>query len=343
MHTPERQGRLAASAAAVLFAAAPASLAQNSSSYFVSHTFNFNTGGAVPVAVFNYNALARAFEPLPGWDVQGGPGQWAIVGPGNFSQQARAGTDRPTPLFFDAGATASVNAAVNNWGGGAYSATMTSAGSAHARIFPNRADATSSLTTSIFAPWSWASGTLTWRPIIFGDVVSGSASARGTAMRFSDPIQVNVLDAAGNYIRFDSFFDVFTEFTNYSVNWDDAGLRAGPGSDFVLNISMPDSPFLSQSGSLQFEIEDGLVTTSLATGFFSTVVLPGIGEDLSDGFTIADLTNLFTFDYDFTSLLDGASLEFILGGDGAAIVPAPNAALLIALAGVTALGRRRRG
>lgn len=312
------------------------------SSYSVTHNYVFTTpGGLPPISLFNYAVSARAFEPAPGWDNRVASGNWGIFGPGAFGISRRAGTDRPAPGFFDAGATASVSAVVNNWGGGVYSASMNSSGTAHARFAPpNRAMASSRLNTQIFAPWGWRFGRLAWRPII-SDSVSGSASI--VRNRRWDPINFRILDASGAQMESGSFFDVFLEWTpsgDAGFEWNDAGLTAGPLSEMFLRIDMPPNPFTTMSGQLEFSVVGGLVTQSIATGFFGGFGLPALGSNVSGGLNLPNFGNHFEFDYDFSNVPNGANVEFDLDGGGETdVVPGPG---VLVLAGMALLVPRRR-
>lgn len=312
------------------------------SSYSVTHNYVFNTGGGAPVSLFNYAVSARAFEPAPGWDNQGTGGNWGIFGPGVFGASRSAGTDRSAPGFFDAGATASVSANVTNWGGGLYTASMNSSGTAHARFAPpNRAFASSRLSTQIFAPWGWGFGRLGWRPII-SDTVSGSASV--VRNRRIDPIHFGIRDASGALLATGSFFDVFVDWApaaDASFQWDDTGLTTGALSDLVLRIDMPANPFTTTSGLLELNVSGGFVTTSIATGQFAGFGLPGVGTNVAGGLSLPSFGNFFDFEYDFTSINGGDSVEFLLDGGGETdIVPAPGTLALLGL-GLIASRRRR--
>lgn len=312
------------------------------STYNVTHQYWFNAGALPPISRLNYAVSTRAFEPAPGWDARGAIGQWNILGQGNFSLQRRAGTDRAAPGFLDAGATAGVNANIQNWGAGFYHATMNSFGTAHARFSPpNRAFANSTLSTTIFAPRSWAFGRLRWTPIIF-DTVSGSATIDNPVRIWNgDPIVFEVFDSVGNLMVIDSFFDVWTELDG-SLSWDANGLQTGALSNMTLRIDIPTSPFMDLSGLLDVRVESGLVTQSTATGMFAGVGLPGVGTDVSGGLFLPTLTNDFEFNYDFTSLADADSFVIHLSGGGLTdIVPSPSCVSLLTLGAIFSARRRR--
>lgn len=323
--------------AALLWAAAGSVCAQPTvSTYNVTHQYWFNAGVLPPRSVLNYAVSARAFEPFPGWDSRGAFGQWNILGPGAFSLQRSAGTDRNAPWFTDAGATAGVNAWIQNWGGGIYQATMNSYGTAHARFVPpNQAHAASSLSTTIFAG-RWNAGRIRWTPII-QDNVSGNASIVRT--RISDPVVFQGFDTDGNLLFDESFFDVFTSL-DASLSWDSSGLETGALNDMTLRIDIPTSPFMNLSGLLDLQVTGGIVTHSVATGMFNGVGLPGVGADLSGGLFLPDLTNDFEFDYDFSSL-DPESLVIHLSGGGWTHIPSPGGTALLALGAIFSVRRRR--
>ena len=314
-----------------------------SSSYGVTHGYVFQVPNALPpVAVLNYQTYAAAYEPLPGWDVDADNGWAAIVGTGTFGFSSQAGTDRPHPAFTDAGATAAVSATVSQWGGGLYSASMTSAGSAHAAFIPDLAFAGSSLNTTIVAPvFGWNAGRIIWRPIIH-DTVSGSAFAQGQRTRpvvNHDPITVEY----GTTIE--SFFDVFTELSG-DLLWDNTGLHAQDllgELDMTLRIDM-DSPSIVSTGNLLLEIENGVVTTSNATGVFAGLGAPVAGTIV--GGTL-DLPLMDEFQIDYV-LPDTGIDEYVFtlggGGQGMAGVPEP-ATVALALEWLVLGGlvwRRRR-
>ncbi len=309
------------------------------SSYSVTHNYFFNTGPSIPITFLNYSVGAYAFEPLPGGESRGTSGQWAVLGPGAFGASRSAGTDRGAPNFVDAGATAGVSANINAWGGGFYSASMTSSGTAHARFAPpNQAFAASWLNTTIVAGWNWRNGQLSWRPIIH-DTVSGSAAIRRN--RTTDPIMFTIQDAAGADIWAESFFDVWTELS-VDMDWDELGLRTGPNPTLAMSITMPASPFHTGSGVLNFNVENGIVTQSEATGFFAGFGLPGLGADVSGGLNLPSFSNNFTFDYDFSNL-PGDSVHITLAGSGLGeVTPAPASLALLLLGGVLASARKRR-
>lgn len=317
-----------------------------SGSYSVTHTYLFTTpAGLPPVAFFNGSAQAGAFEPAVGWDTRGiAVNGWGI-GQGAFNQQARAGTDRPTAGFFDAGATAGIAANVLNWGGGLWSASMQSYGSAHASRFPNRAFATSSLSTQISTP-VWANGQLRWTPRII-DAVGGGVSTRGFSFRRTDPINLAVFDALGQQLENERWFD-FEALTNDPMEWGPGGMSMGAHPDVRLTMSRAASAFLpgQAGGAADWEVVNGLVTRSELTGVFQGI-LPPVGTDLSAGFNFSQLSTdapWLTFNFDFSGIGPGSSLRWGLGGDGSVFIPtipAPGAAGMLALAGIIAARRRR--
>lgn len=316
-----------------------------SSAYNVTHSYVFTVpAGLPPIAVFNYNLAASAFEPAPGWDVNARANNWAIgVAPLVFNDVVRAGTDRPRVGFTDAGATAGVNASVTNWGGGTWAASMTSYGSAHAQFIPNRAFASSNLNTRIWAGWTWRNGRIVWRPII-NDSVGGSASAQGQRwrpIRNRDPIMFSGLDAGGNEMWVESFFDVFLELSG-PMDWDTTGFRALDTTgalDMSLSLAMDNPLITSGRGKLNLAVVDGMVTQSLGTGVFATLPLPGVGTNIGGALTLP-LTNEFVIDYDLTPR-GPSDLLITLGGGGDALLPEPGVALM-SWVGVTMLTIRRR-
>ncbi len=321
------------------------------SSYSTTHNYLFNVPGPFPtVSVFRYAVNTRAFEPAPGWDVHNRSGTWAIVGPGSFSTTERAGTDRPTAGFVDAGATASVFGNVTAWGAGLYSATMNASGIAHANLVGNRANASSSMSTMILrAGWNWRAGRFVWRPVIV-DQVSGNAAAVGNrprVVRNRDPIMVRGLlpDGSEDPAFVDSFFDVFLEMSG-GGSWDDAGLRAidaeGP-LDLKLSL-VRESPFVAGvPGRLDLQVVDGMVTQSVATGPFSGVGVPPVGTMLGGSLDLPGLSNLndsiFAFDYDLSNWGE-RELMFEFSGGGASDIPEPAALMLIGVTGTMLLRRR---
>jgi hypothetical protein len=220
---------------------------------------------------------------------------------------------------------------------------MTSSGSAHAQFIPDRAFANSAMNTTIFAPWGWNNGRIVWRPII-NDRVSGGAGAVGNRwrpVRNRDPIMVSGMDAAGNALWTESFFDVFLELTG-DLDWGTGGLMVNDPSgpvDMQLKIDMS-SPFTAQHGVLDLDIRDGIVHTSVGTGEFSTLSLPPVGWNVGNLFTLPGLTNEFNLDYDLISLGAVQELKFELSGDGSGIVPEPAALVFFSLGGMFLMRRR---
>ncbi len=322
----------------VLLLGAPA-YGQMQSSYSVRHNYIFVTDGEAPMAGFNYELATRAFEWNPGWDDQSKVGAWAITDPGDsFFDSISAGFDRQAQGFLEAGATAQVDGAVLQWNDNVYSVTMSSSGSAHAQFWPNEAHATSKLISTIVAPWQWAAGQLVWQPVIT-DTIIGSASAFG--VEFYDPVHVMVFAADGEVLVNDSFFDIFTEL-DFSLEWDQDGLRADTANNMFLTIDMPANPYTQTSGQLEFEIVDGVVTSSLTSGFFDTYDLPFVGADVSGGFDIPSFSNNFVFDYDFSWIPGGATIVFVLDGGGlCSAIPAPGALTIYACGCLLSLRRRR--
>lgn len=321
------------------------------SSYSTTHNYLFSVPGPLPtVSLFNYSVNTRAFEPAPGWDVHNRAGVWAIIGPGGFGTSERAGTDRPTPGFFDAGATASVSANVLNWGGGLYSATMNSSGVAHANFIGNRANASSSLNTMILrAGWNWRAGRFVWRPVIV-DQVSGNATAVGNrprVVRNRDPIMVRGLfpDGSEDPAYVDSFFDVFLEMSGGGT-WDDTGFRAtdtdGP-LDLRLSLVRESPLVLGPPGRLDLQVVDGVVTQSVATGPFSAVGAPPVGTLLGGSLALPSLSNLndsiFAFDYDLSNWGE-RDLMFEFSGDGSSDIPEPGTLMLSGMMAALLLRRR---
>jgi hypothetical protein len=302
-------------------AAAIAPAQVTNSVYSVTHSFVFTVPNALPpIATFNADVAAGAFEPAPGWDVSSNSAFLVVVGGGPpFLLSTAAGTDVPRPGYFDAGAKASASAGVNSWGGGIYSATMTSQGSAHAQFAPNRAYADSSVETRIFAPVSWRNGRIVWRPII-ADQVSGSASASGVRqrpVRVRDPILVDGYFPTGATGFTESFFDVFLEVSG-DVQWDPGGLQAVDASgslDLGLKIDMP-SLFVTDPGSLVVDVVGGVVTQSSATGRFSGVGLPPVGAVVGGLLTLPGLGGDFDIEYALPDLGVGSEYVFLLGGSG---------------------------
>ena len=314
----------------------------NNSAYNVTHTYVFQVpNGLPPISFFNYRLAAGAFEPLPGWDLAARNGQWAILGPGAFSDTVRVGTNRPNPQYTDAGAVANVNANVIGWGGGIWRASMNSSGNAHANFIPDMAFANSTMNTQIWAAWTWRNGRIVWVPII-NDQVGGGAWAVGTRwrpVRNRDPIHFSGLSASGDVLWTESFFDIFLELSS-PLDWDASGFRVtdpnGP-VDLSLALDMTNPFMTSAGGQLKLEINSGEVTTSMGTGIFAGLPLPMVGSFVGNNLTLP-LGNEFTIDYDLTAK-GPSDLLITTEGGGGGLVPEP---AMLSLAGLGALMYLRR-
>lgn len=171
-----------------------------------------------------------------------------------------------------------------------------------------------------------------------------------------DPISFTVHDASGNSLLFNQPLTVnIGTIHDGGLVWDPAGLHFTVSTtdgevDLAVHVDgtyLLDATTMSAlptSSDLDLDILNGRVITSVNTGIFSGLILPGLGTMLPamNGQATLDVSNLPAFDWllnvpdmagatDFELDMDTANLEF---------VPEPSAVALLALGGALFAGHR---
>jgi hypothetical protein len=266
----------------------------------------FNTGGVLA------NRGIQPFGPAGGVRVD-----TAVVPPGPSQAFARS-TISVNPFGPGGPVTGFVRS------DGFASAVMTQVGTANAYSF-----STSSVEVrgrALFA------GRVIWGPTI-RDTVAGSAFAQASRQRRRDPIYFRIFDDLGNQQLEEELLSIESEILgDGAMTWeDDQMVINAPGADFTIDM---DGPFVIGGGSLNFQVRDNAVVTSIATGIFAGL-LPGLGATGPFAFSLP--TNL-DLQYNLPTNL-GDDVEFDFGGGSD--VPAPGSIACV-IAGIGIALRRRR-
>jgi len=198
------------------------------------------------------------------------------------------------------------------------------------------------------------------KKIKVGTTVSSNIGRLGSGIknqsRTFDPLSFSLLDSGGTSLFSDDILSTFTATSDDAqIDWLDTGsieLQTGASGLAGVHIGInPNYVLAGESGNLDFEITDGKVTQSNATGAFAGIVLPSIGAFLSDfTFNIGSAGLTVDLDLDNIVLANPGTTSITLISDQGALVsvtaPEPGSLAMMA-AGALSIGsglllRRRR-
>jgi hypothetical protein len=342
------------------------------SDYFIQHNFTVQPFSAIVTSVRGLD-FAQAWVQEPGrnvsrsspsaqppafapfgndalfagsWVLNRSPGAgFGVLANRNSFNVPFGGINRTDQAFIPApvsSARGRSNITVSPWFPGApISGTITSDGFAEARL--NGAGTASayafSSSTVEARGLGFFGGQIFWGPIL-RDSVAGSAQANVSVppvRRRSDPISFRLYDTPQSTTPFleGNLLDIETElFHDGDLIWDN-GHMGITGSDADLNITI-NPQFVSDPGSIDFQIRNGVVTRSLDDGVFDGV-LPSVG---SVGPFDFDFPQMLTLNY---TLPTAGDYELVMGGGANVNTPEPTALASLLLAPLLMLRRHKKG
>jgi hypothetical protein len=290
------------------------SITDPSASYNVTHNFNFTPAGNIVAGAWNYRVFTSASAPLTRCGALTG----TIPMPANNTQTCTSTAGN--------GAMAVANSSVStaNFAPGNVTGTIHVDGSASVPDgVSGSAFSSARSTVGVRGGSLMRNGRIRWGPGL-------SSSVSGSVGEFiHDPITFDVLDPLTGIYTSGTLEDIESAMTGTgSFSWNSGVFSVNATSSFTFTIDMT-SPYIQsgERGSVDFQITNGMVTTSATTGIFAGL-FPSVG---SAGTFSMPLSNDLTLDYDLGSMGGAAPLvTFGFDDGGEASVPEPASFLLLA-------------